>query len=176
MAGQNPRKERGMGIGQRKFRRAVALVLATCLVFAGSGCGGSKEVGQEAPELLEPLELAQENVYVQYRDVYSMKVLETVVLPRQEELCFQRAGIVENVYVYVGKKVEKGEVLAELRDDAGEEFERLTEQLEKLREDNAYNIRHLEIDIEIARLSGQDTARMKLQLKRKRRNNWETTS
>ena len=115
-----------MGIGQRKFRRAVALVLATCLVFAGSGCGGSKEVGQEAPELLEPLELAQENVYVQYRDVYSMKVLETVVLPRQEELCFQRAGIVENVYVYVGKKVEKGEVLAELRDDAGEEFERLT--------------------------------------------------
>ncbi len=165
MAGQNPRKERGMGIGQRKFRRAVALVLATCLVFAGSGCGGSKEVGQEAPELLEPLELAQENVYVQYRDVYSMKVLETVVLPRQEELCFQRAGIVENVYVYVGKKVEKGEVLAELRDDAGEEFERLTEQLEKLREDNAYNIRHLEIDIEIARLSGQDTARMKLQLK-----------
>ena len=50
-------------------------------------------------------------------------------------------------------------------DSLGEEFERLTEQLEKLREDNAYNIRHLEIDIEIARLSGQDTARMKLQLK-----------
>ena len=78
--------------------------------------------------------------------------------------------------MYVGKKVEKGEVLAELRDDAGEEFERLTEQLEKLREDNAYNIRHLEIDIEIARLSGQDTARMKLQLKQMEEQHPETRS
>ncbi|MDE7325252.1 MAG: hypothetical protein K2N63_03075, partial [Lachnospiraceae bacterium] len=154
-----------MGIGRKKFRRAVVGILSTCLIFAGNGCGDTKEVGQEVPELLEPLDVAQENVYAQYRDVYTMKVMETVVLPRQEELGFPRAGILENVYVYVGKKVEKGDVLAELKDEAGEECERLMQQLEKLREDNAYNYRHLEIDYEIARLSGQDTARLALKLK-----------
>lgn len=155
-----------MEIKQNKLCRWLAPALSLCLVFAG--CGGAKETMQEAPELIEPAGAVQENAYAQYQDVYSLRVMETVVLPRQEELCFERAGILEKVYVYTGKQVEKGEVLAELRDDAGEEWERLNEQLTKMREENEYNNRCMEIDIEIARLSGQDVARQELVLAQKR--------
>ncbi len=151
-----------MEIKRNKIRRFLLPTLSLCLMLAG--CGGEKEALQEAPELVEPAGGVRENVYAQYRDVYSLKVLETVVLPRQEELCFERAGILEKVYVYAGKQVEKGEVLAELRDSAGEEWERLNEQLAQMREENEYNNRYTEIDIEIARLSGQDVARMELLL------------
>lgn len=151
-----------MGTRQNKIRRPVVFALSACLVLAG--CGG-KEAVQEAPELLEAVHAVREDVYAQYRDVYSLDILETVVLPRQEELGFERSGVLKEVYVYTGKVVQKGDVLAELRDDSAEEYKRLEEQLAKMREDNAYDIRHLEIDIEIAKLSGQSTARLELQLK-----------
>lgn len=152
-----------MGTKQNKIRRLAVLVLSACLVLAG--CGGGKEVVQEAPELLELAGAVREDVYAQYRDVYSLEIMETVVLPRQEELGFERPGVLEKVNVYTGKAVKKGDVLAELRDDSKEQYERLEEQLAQMREDNAYNNRHLEIDIEIAELSGQSTARLEMQLK-----------
>lgn len=151
-----------MGIKGNKLCRWLAPVLSLCLALAG--CGGEKETMQEVPELVEPAGAVQENVYARYQDVYSLRVMETVVLPRQEELCFERVGILDKVYVYTGKRVEKGEILAELRDEAGEEWERLNEQLTRMREENEYNNRCAEIDIEIARLSGQDVARMELLL------------
>lgn len=150
-----------MGIGRRKIRRFAA-GLGACVMLAG--CGGSRPAGQEAPELIEPADAVEDNVFAQYRDIYSLEVIETYVLPYQEELSFARAGILEDVCVYIGQEVEEGEVLAQLRDDASAECERLMEQLARMREENAYNNRHFEIDIEIARLSGQDTARMELQL------------
>lgn len=152
-------------MGFRRIKFWPIFVFAFCFLF--NGCG-DKESGaaskQEVPELIEPISMKQESIYVEYRNVSSMKVMETVVLPYQEELGFSRSGILENIYVYIGKKVEKGEVLAELHDEAGEEYEQLSEELTRMQEENAYNNRHFEIDIEIAKLSGQDVSRMELEL------------
>ncbi len=152
-------------MGLKKIKFLQIFVFAFCFLF--NGCG-DKESGaaskQEVPELIEPISMKQESIYVQYRNVSSMKVMETVVLPYQEELGFSRSGILENIYVYIGKKVEKGEVLAELHDEAGEEYELLSQELTRMQEENAYNNRHFEIDIEIAKLSGQDVSRMELEL------------
>jgi|GEM_PF-4776718 len=153
-----------------KFRQIKfwqIFVLALCLLF--SGCGDKESESEaasrkEVPELIEPISMKQESIYVQYRNVSSMQVMETVVLPYQEELGFDRSGILENIYAYIGKEVKEGEVLAELRDEAGEECERLSEELIQMQEENTYNNRHLEIDIEIAKLSGQDASRMELEL------------
>ncbi|MDE7211009.1 MAG: hypothetical protein K2O03_06140 [Lachnospiraceae bacterium] len=156
-----------MRIGRNKFGFCLALPIAACLAFVGCGDAG-KEVMQEAPELIEPVDAVQENVYAQYRDVYSLQVMDTYVLPYQEGLSFERAGILKDVYVYVGQEVSEGDVLAELEDETAEECERLNAQLAQMREENAYNNRHLEIDIEIAKLSGQDASRMELQLKQQK--------
>lgn len=152
-------------MGFRRIKFWQSFVLAFCLLLSGCGDKGSEAASkQEVPELIEPINMKQESIYVQYRNVSSMKVMETVVLPYQEELGFSRSGILENIYVYIGKQVEKGEVLAELHDEAGEECERLSEELKKMQEDNAYNNRYFEIDIEIAKLSGQNVSRMELEL------------
>ena len=156
-----------MKIQRNKICRFLALPFAVCLALAGCGSAQDKVV-QEAPELLEPADAVQENTYAQYRDVYSLQVIDTFILPYQEELCFARAGVLKDVYVYIGQEVSEGEVLAELVDEAAEECDRLNAQLEQMREDNAYNNRYFEIDIEIAKLSGQDTARLELQLKQQK--------
>lgn len=151
-----------MGIERKKGSRRIA-VFSLCLCFALAGCGRAQEAS-EAPELLEPADTLQENAYAERRDVYTMRTMESVVLPYQEELSFSCSGIVESVDVYTGKIVKEGDVLAALYDTAGENCERLYKQLEAMQADNAYNNRRAEINIEIAKLSGQDTARLELEL------------
>lgn len=156
------RKEEFMGIEDRKSRLRL-LAYALCGCFALAGCGGNAEL-PEAPELIEPADSLQENIYAERRDIYTLKTLESVVLPRQEELSFSCSGIIESVDVYIGKRVEEGQVLAAVHDTAGESCQILYEQLEAMRAESEYNNRRAEIEIEIARLSGQDTARLELLL------------
>lgn len=146
--------------------RMLCVLLATSLLTA---CG-EEGVGvyQPAPELIEPVNVASEEVRVERRNVYTFSSYESAVLPKIQELTFEASGKIQDMNVVMGQKVKAGDVLAELDNSAEAQYKNLLEQLEKSRENNRYNNRLSEIAIEIAELSGQDTEWSKMQLRQKK--------
>ncbi len=150
--------------GRRIRRRLFALGLCGGLLF--SGCG--QQESQPAPELIDPVDATEEQYYAERRDLYVMNSYEAAVLPYLEELSFAGSGTVSRIYVSMGEQVEEGQLLAQLSNGLEEEYERLQKQLKTMREDNAYNNRIAEIELEKAGLLGQDTGRQELQLRHTR--------
>ena len=153
--------------GRRFGHSLFTLVLCGSLLISGglmfSGCG--QQEGPEVPELMDPVDATEEQYYAERRDLYVISSYDAAVLPYIEELSFSGSGKVERIYVGIGQQVKEGDLLAELSNGLDEEYERLQKQLETMRENNAYNNRIAEIELEKAGLLGQDTGRQELQLR-----------
>ena len=143
--------------------RAVS-VLAALLAGATllAGCQNSEGLlAEDTPELLEPIDLQVDTYTVDRRDVYHVAAYETDVIPKLTELSFASAGLLEEFCYYIGDSVTEGTILARL-EGSSSQYDSLTAQYESLVESNAYNNRLTEIDIEIAKLRGEDTTRDEL--------------
>lgn len=143
-----------------KWKRIAAL--AFCGIFLLAGCG--RNTGEtNVPELIEPADMPVETAYAKRRDIYQVSTYESAVIPYLEELAFEKSGTLKEFCVAVGDEVEEGQVLAILDDSVLEDsYQALLEQLEMMQENNRYSFRLAEIEIEMAHLSGQDTARLEL--------------
>ena len=93
------------------------LILLLCGSVLGSGCAKNAEKTQEIP-LLEPAEAVIQTEEVIYRDLYEVTVRDGEYAPYTEELSFEEGGTIENVFVKLGQTVEKGELLAEMDQNA----------------------------------------------------------
>lgn len=143
-----------------KQRGTAALIFCGILIL--TGCGKNAEE-TAAPRLLEPADAPVETAYAERRDVYQISTYESSVIPYLEELAFEKSGSLEKFCVAIGDTVEQGQTLAVLDDSAlTDSYNALLEQLETMQENNAYSNRLSEIEIEVCRLSGQDTARLEL--------------
>ena len=145
------------------------LALCGSLLISGSltltGCGQQEGKSLEVPELMDPVDATEEQYYAERRDLYVMSSYDAAVLPYIEELSFTGSGTVDEIYVTMGQTVKEGELLAELSNGLDEQYEKLLEQLKTMQENNAYNNRLTEIELEKAKLLGQDTGRQELLLR-----------
>lgn len=87
------------------------------LLFGALVLGGCK--GRNAAEaveipLLEPVGTNAETETVLVRDLYELVTKDGEYTPYTEELCFEEGGTIEHVFVKLGERVQKGDLLAEM--------------------------------------------------------------
>lgn len=142
----------------------LALILVTVLL---SSCS---EVVVVAPELKEPVGVQSDMATAYIGEIYNISYHDASVVPYIEELYFEVDGTVSKVNIYPGKKVEEGEVLIELDQEAEiENLERLRRQLAYTEQDYAYTDALAELDIDKLRVelkhmmsSGADQTQIEL--------------
>ncbi len=144
-----------------KNRKWCHLAGLLTIVLLSTGCGKQEDTPVVVPELLEPADIAEDTAYAERRDVYQLTSWESSVIPYLEELSFAASGIIEDINVSIGDTVKAGDVLMTLQDGQSS-YDALQEQLTELQEQNAAGNHATELDIEISKLSGQDTARQEL--------------
>ncbi len=127
------------------------------------GCQASSQK-QEVPELLDSVDRQVESYVVTKHDIAVLDAYETAVLPDLIELAFESSGVIEKFYYTVGSNVKAGDILASL-EGSSDLLKSLQEQYDAMLEQNAYFNRLTEIDIETAKLSGNDTSRDELTFK-----------
>ncbi|MBQ4085763.1 MAG: biotin/lipoyl-binding protein [Clostridia bacterium] len=125
-------------------KKICLLFLAVCMAL----CGAAQA---EVPELLEPAGIELDYAAAQAMDLYTVTLYNAAVIPYTEDLWFEVDGTVEQVHVHLGSRVQKGDALITLDEEA------LMEQEAELLEEIAYtkqvhaNANELsEIDIRIA--------------------------
>lgn len=151
-----------------KSKRIATLLMSMMLVFGSAlSLGGCGEVQEEIPELLEPANVSEVMASVEKRDVYHVLSYESYVIPVLKELSFEDSGKLDNICVGVGDEVTEGQVLASLK-SGSETYDELVDQLAKMRADNAYYNRQLEIEIEKKRIYSESIASLNLQLKQQK--------
>lgn len=88
------------------------LLLGAVLVF--SGCRQAGDLATTEIPLMEPVGTNAETETVLVRDLYDLVVKDGEYTPYTEELCFEEGGTIENIFVMLGERVQKGDLLAEL--------------------------------------------------------------
>lgn len=91
----------------QKKRRAMIGLLSAMLLC--TSCGQKQRM---APELLEPAEIMSACRPVERGDIGEAQLLFATVVPMEYCSCFDSPVTVEKIYVSVGDKVKKGDVLA----------------------------------------------------------------
>lgn len=117
------------------------------------------------PELLNPVNATLETAPVEYRQLSSISLFDGKVLPAVEELSFDRDGYLYGLFVSAGDEVNEGEVLATI---VGADYNTLNDyqsQIDDMKAANEERFKYLESELELARLSGGDTAELELQYK-----------
>lgn len=92
----------------KKRRRQTAFLLVVIVLFCTS-CGNSR---RQIPKLLEPEEVMSACRPVERGNVGDIQFLLATVVPMEYCSCFPSQITVDRIYVSVGDKVKKGDVLA----------------------------------------------------------------
>lgn len=100
----------------KKRRRQTAFFLSVIVLFCTS-CGNSR---RQIPKLLEPEEVMSACRPVERGNVGDMQFLLATVVPVEYCSCFPSQITVDKIYVSVGDKVKKGDVLAKADTGAAE--------------------------------------------------------
>ena len=102
------------------------LLAALCL----SGCARKTESAPEIP-LIEPVGVELDSAAAYIGDLCQITAYDSSVTPEVEELYMTVDGTVKKMYVTLGDRVKKGDVLLELDEsDTQEAYDRLAEQIE----------------------------------------------
>lgn len=142
-----------------KFKRLAALILAAAML---TSCSNAEN---ERPELLEPVNAKLESTIVERRDLSNIKLYDAEVLPHAEEIGFEVDGYLYGLYVSAGDRVGEGEVLASLTGPNFRKISDLEDEIAELKESNETDFTYLEAELELARLAGDDTAELELEMK-----------
>ena len=132
------------------MKKIVVWVLILLFMVSLTGCEDSV---QNVPELLEPVELGITTFTVQRDTIYTTRTLAGEIVPHVEELYFTTDGILDEIYVFPGDKVEEGQVLASLNVEATQkEIDRLDNEAYEISMVGKYTDRQIEADIGIAKV------------------------
>ena len=141
---------------KRFLTRALPAALAALLFL--SACG--REKAMPAPELLEPKGITLDTAVVRRGVIQCTAAYEGLVLPAVRELSFATSGVMTQVNVCAGSRVQAGQLLAAL--DVSYYEAALASQERYLAysdENEAIIEREQEIQIELARLSLEEQRR-----------------
>lgn len=131
------------------YKKLIVILIAS-FVFL-SACETEKTV---VPTLAEPVGSDMDTAVVSRGDIYDLLTYDAKVYPEIQEICFTVNGVVNDIDVYLGQKVHKGDILIRL-DDANmkKELETLKAELEDIKINNEYNNSLKELDIQIIELN-----------------------
>lgn len=128
----------------RKRILCLALVLVTACL---AGC--SEEV-VVSPELKEPVGVQSDMAAAYIGEIYNIAYYDASVIPYIEGLYFEVDGVVSSVNVYPGMKVEEGDVLIEMNQEAlQDQVDARRDELEYLEQDYAYTDALAQMDIDM---------------------------
>lgn len=131
-------------LNSRKKWIASAVI---CSVLAG-GCA-SKQT--EIPVLIEPVSPGIATAEVTRQTLYEISYYESCVIPELTELSFPESGMIEELPVYIGMEVKKGDRLGTLA-GASKEYEKQEEYCDSLTAGHEYENALTELQLEHARL------------------------
>lgn len=118
-------------------KRRGALLLALCLSYTGLWACAQTGSVQSAPELLEPVGAVQDTAVVKREDCYRLAVYDAQVIPGSREAEYPQNGIVAEIRVQIGEKVQKGQVILKLDESAlKERIDSLRRQLSQQRQEH----------------------------------------
>ena len=143
----------------KKIFKAICLLTALSML---AGCSAEETV---RPELLEAANVRLESALVERRDLSDMKLYNAQLLPETVELGFEVDGYLYGLYAEAGETVGEGTVLAAIVGPNYSKIQNLEDEIEDLEASNKETYEALETELEIARLAGDDTAELELELK-----------
>lgn len=145
-------------------RRAVYAVI---VIFTVMLCGCGSKPAEDKPVLLESQDNDNNTTTVSRQDIDSTDIYQAEVIPYIKELSFKEDGNLAKVYVKVGTKVQKGDLLAKLTNRTKELLDDYNEQKAALNATYFQDISTLQNDIAVAKLTGESTDEFELELKHK---------
>lgn len=133
---------RNQDIWGQKFRKHICIVLAISLFLMGCGTtqrsddpdGAGSE--NETVTLHDPAEPEDRWESAAYRDLYDAQVFSAAVFPETEEYYFDVDIVLDQFDAYLGKTVQKGDVLAYAdREKLEDSIEKMEEQIQSMEEE-----------------------------------------
>ena len=131
----------------------VPMCICVCMILTACGNGaGTKPV----PELLEPVMSTGDTVRAVIGDIDNTKILQAEVIPRTEQLSFDREGTVDTIFVNVGDRVKKGDKLAVLEGGIDNpDLRAINDEIGAGKKSRELDNRELEYDIKILKREGE---------------------
>ena len=86
------------------------MFLLMLMIASLAGCG---QQAQEVPELLSPVGATIDTAAVYRGNLENVRVLEAVVAPRSQAVCFTSDVLLGEMLVSPGDEVEAGDILAQ---------------------------------------------------------------
>ena len=124
---------------RRQHRLKEAFIILLMLSLLLGGCRGDEEVRQ-APELLEPTTTQTGTIQVERRELLAVEYMDVMAVPVSEKLYLTMGGLIQQVEVGVGDRVEEGQVLLVLDQSSLEEtIANSQEQYDSLATQYAYS-------------------------------------
>lgn len=102
-------------------KRVACVFLSAVLSLGLGGCG--KEKAQDIPELIEPVSTNEAYRPVTYGDIGRVVIKKGTIVPTDTCYFFEKAVDLDKIYVGIGDKVKKGDVLAEADTSSGGDAE-----------------------------------------------------
>lgn len=99
------------------MKKIIAIpLLSVFLLTILSGCGSSAEqqAQEKAPELIEPMGVDIDTAEAKIMDLSCIQSFQGEVVPEIKEVSFKSSGNIGKLYVSIGDKVKKGQILATL--------------------------------------------------------------
>nr|MBP3598759.1 efflux RND transporter periplasmic adaptor subunit [Eubacterium sp.] len=140
------------------MKRIVGICMAATLVLCS--CGSAEET-VKAPELINAVGVDMDTEEVKKMDLSGVTSFTAQVVPGIEGLSFTSSGNIEDLYVTIGDRVKKGELLATLSGASGN-AKRLKEEIASMKESNADINKQSQYDID---MQGENLKNLKKQLK-----------
>lgn len=147
------------------MKRRIIFYIMIALIFSTVLAGCKKESTKAKKELLEPVNAALDTAIASYGTLNDVKVYDGEVLPNVVEISFDTEGYLYGLYVSAGDEVEEGRVIASIVGKNFNTISKLEDEIEELLENNKNTLEYLEADVTLAKLNGEDTSELELELK-----------
>ncbi|MCI6290121.1 MAG: hypothetical protein MR620_02315, partial [Clostridiales bacterium] len=133
------------------MKKRGLMFLLMLMILGLAGCG---QQAREIPELLSPVGATMDTAAVYRGNLENVRVLEAVVAPRSQAVCFTSDVLLGEMLVSPGDEVEAGDILAQ--PDASETqgaIAALDREAASLAETAEYEAQMREIDMELYQLN-----------------------
>lgn len=147
------------------MKRRIIFYVLLSMLFSAMLSGCKKEEVKVKKELLEPVNATLDTAVAAYGTLNDVKVYDGEVLPNVVEISFDTPGYLYGLYVAAGDEVEEGRVIASIVGKNFNAISRLEDEIEQLLQDNEDTLAYLAADVTLARLNGEDTEELEIELK-----------
>lgn len=130
--------------------KKLFVILLTAIIFL-SGCESKETV---VPTLAEPVGSDMDTAVVSRGDIYELTTYDAKAYPELQEVSFNVNGVVKDIDIYLGQKVQEGDILVRLDDEnMKEELATIEAELEDALINNNYNNMQRELELQIMELN-----------------------